>query len=129
MTEDGSFKKTVRRHAEDTGQRYTEALTDLENLEARMFHKPIAERLLVHLRDHYGIDAVAATKISQHNDHVFRIDHRDGDSWVARVFPAARPKAGVEGDAPILQFLERQDYPAERLAIDDAVSTFDGSSV
>ena len=30
MTRDASFKKVVRRHAEDTGQRYTEALTDLE---------------------------------------------------------------------------------------------------
>ena len=129
MTKDGGFKKVVRRHAQDTGQRYTEALTDLQGLEARLFHEPIAERLLVHLRDRYGIDAVAATKISQHNDHVFRIDRRDGDCWIARVFPPARPRAGVEGDAAILRFLERQDYPAERLAKDDAVSAFDGSSV
>jgi Ser/Thr protein kinase RdoA (MazF antagonist) len=129
MTKHGSFKKVVRRHAQETGQRYTEALTDLEGLEARLFHEPIAERLLAHLRDHYGIDAVAATKISRHNDHVFRIDRRDGDPWIARVFPPARPRAGVEGDAAILRFLERQDYPAERLAVDDAVSAFDGSSV
>jgi Ser/Thr protein kinase RdoA (MazF antagonist) len=129
MTKDGSFKKVVRRHAQDAGQRYTEARADLEGLEARLFHEPTAERLLAHLRRHYGIDAVAATKISQHNDHVFRIDRRDGDSWIARVFPPARPKAGVEGDAAILQFLERQDYPAERRALDDAVSVFDGSSV
>jgi Ser/Thr protein kinase RdoA (MazF antagonist) len=129
MTKHGSFKKVVRRHAHDTGQRYTEALTDLEGLEERLFHKPIAERLLAHLRDHYGIDAVAATKESRHNDHVFRIDRRDGDPWIARVFPPARPRAGVEGDAAILRFLERHRYPAERLAIDDAVSVFDGSSV
>jgi len=32
MTKDASFKKVVRRHAEETGQRYTEALTDLEGL-------------------------------------------------------------------------------------------------
>ena len=129
MTKHGSFKKVVRRHAEDTGQRYTAALTDLEGLGARLFHEPTAERLLAHLRDHYGIDAVAATKISQHNDHVFRVDRRDGDPWIARVFPPARPRAGVEGDAAILRFLERQDFPAERLAIDDAVSVVDGSSV
>jgi hypothetical protein len=30
MTEHGSFKKAVRRHAKDTDQRYTEALADLE---------------------------------------------------------------------------------------------------
>jgi Ser/Thr protein kinase RdoA (MazF antagonist) len=129
MTKDGSFKRVVRRHARDTGQRYTEALTDLEGLEARLFHEPTAERLVAHLRDHCGADVAAATKVSRHNDHVFRIDRRDGDPWVARVFPPARPRAGVEGDAAILRFLERQGYPAERLALDDAVSAFDGSYV
>jgi Ser/Thr protein kinase RdoA (MazF antagonist) len=129
MTKHGSFKKVVRRHAEDTDQRYTEALADLEGVGARMFHEPVAEQLLAHLRDRHGIAAVAATKAGQHNDHVFRIDRRDGDPWIARVFPPARPEANVEGDATILRFLERQDYPAERLATDDAVSTFDGSSV
>ena len=38
-------------------------------------------------------------------------------------------RRGVEGDAAILRFLERQDFPAERLAVDDAVSEFDGTSV
>jgi Ser/Thr protein kinase RdoA (MazF antagonist) len=129
MTKHGSFKKVVRRHAQETGQRYTEALTDLEDLEARLFHAPDAERLVAHLRDRYGIDAVAATKASQHNDRVFRVDRRDGDPWIARVFPPARPRAGFEGDAAILRFLERQDFPAERLAVDDAVSEFDGTFV
>ena len=32
MTRDASFKKAVRRHAGQTGQRYTEALTDLEEI-------------------------------------------------------------------------------------------------
>ncbi len=56
-----------------------------------MFHQPVAERLVAHLRDHYGIDAVAATKVSQHHDHVFRIDRRDGDPWIARAFLAGSP--------------------------------------
>src|SRR5579862_135186 len=129
MTKDGSFKKAVRRHAEETGQRYTQALTDLEGLQARIFHQPITERLLDHLRDHYAIDAVAATKLSHHKHTVFRIDRRDGDPWIARVFPPARPRTGAEGDAAILRFLERQDYSAERLAADDAVSAFDNSTV
>src|SRR5436305_5823194 len=129
MTRDGSFKKVVRRHAQETGQRYTEALTDLEGLDARMHHEPVAERLLAHVREHYGIDATAATKLSIHNTYVFRIDRTDGEPWVARAFPPARPKAGVEGDADILRFLERQGYPAERLAVDDAVSEFEGSAV
>jgi Ser/Thr protein kinase RdoA (MazF antagonist) len=129
MTKDGSFKKVVRHHAQDTGQRYTEALTDVEGVGARMHHEPTADRLLGHLRDHYGIDAVAATKLSVHKGYVFRIDRSDGDPWVARAFPTARPRAGAEGDAAILRFLERQDYPAERLAVDDAVSDLDGSAV
>jgi Ser/Thr protein kinase RdoA (MazF antagonist) len=129
MTRDGSFKKVVRRHAEQTGQRYTEALTDLEDLEARMFHRPVGERLLTHLRDRYGIGALAATHISVHRADVFRIDRNDGEPWVARAFPPARPRAGAEGDAAILRFLARHDYPAERLAVDDPVSDFEGSTV
>jgi hypothetical protein len=76
MTKHGSLKKDVRRHTEETGQRYTEALTDLEGLHARMFHQPVGEGLVTHLRDYYGIDAVAVTKASQHHDHVFRVDRR-----------------------------------------------------
>lgn len=129
MTRNAGFKKVVRRHAEESGQRYTEALTDLEGLGARMNHEPAADRLLAHLADRYGIDPVDATKLSVHKTYVFRIDRRDGDSWVARAFPPARPRAGVEGDAAILRFLEQQDYPAERVAVDDPVSDFDGSAV
>ena len=129
MTKDSSFKKVVRRHAQETGQRYTEALTDLEGLEARMFHQPVAERLVAHLRDRHGIDAIAATQLSVHNNNVFRVDRKDGDPWVARVFPPARPRAGVEGDAAILRFLEQQGFPAERLAVDEPVCDFDGSAV
>lgn len=129
MTKDGSFKKVVRRHAAETGQRYTEALTDIEGLDARMHHEPVAEQLLTHLRDRHGIDAVGATKLSVHNNNVFRIDRGDGEAWVARAYPPARPRAGVEGDAAILRFLERQGYPAERLATEDAVSDFGESSM
>ena len=129
MTRDASFKKVVRRHAEETGQRYTEALTDLEGLGARMHHEPVPELLLAHLRDRYGIDPVAATKLSVHKTYVFRVNRKDGGPWVARAFPPARPRAGVEGDAAILRFLEQHDFPAERLAVDDAVSDFDGSAV
>lgn len=129
MTKDASHKKAVRRHAEGTGQRYTEALMDLEGLGARMHHEPVPRQLLAHLRDRYGIDAIAATKLSVHKTYVFRIDRNDGSPWVARAFPPARPRAGVEGDAAILGFLERQNYPAERLAADDAVSDLDGSAV
>ncbi len=129
MTKDAKFKKVVRRHAEETGQRYTEALTDLEDLGTRMHHEPGADRLLDHLREHYGIDPVGANKLSVHKTYVFRIDQASGKPWVARAFPPARPRVGVEGDAAILRFLERHDYPAERLAVDQPVSDLDGSAV
>lgn len=111
MTTDGRLENAVPRHAQDTGQRHADAPTDPEHLDARMFHAPNAERLLAHLRDHY------------------RIDRREGDPWVARVFPPARPRIGAEGDAAILRFLERHQYPAERLATDDAVSDLDDASI
>ncbi|MEN3272171.1 MAG: hypothetical protein V7636_932, partial [Actinomycetota bacterium] len=129
MTRDGSFKKVVRRHAEQTGQRYTEALTDLEDVERRMFHRPAGDRLVTHVRDRYGIDAVAATQVSVHRADVFRIDRNDGDAWIVRAFPPARPRSGAEGDAAVLRFLARHEYPAERLAVDDAVSELEDSSV
>lgn len=129
MTRHGGFKKVVRRHASATGQRYTEALTELEGLQDRMIHEPSPEHLLAHIRDHHRIDAISATRISQHKTYVFRIDRADGDPWIARAFPPARPQSGVEGDAAILRFLEQQDFPAERLAVEDAVSDFGGSKV
>ena len=129
MTRDGSFKKVVRRHAGETGQRYTEALADVGGLGARMDHEPVPERLVAHLRGRYGIDPVAAVRLSVHKAYVFRIDRRDGGPWVARAFPPARPRAGAEGDAAVLRFLERHDYPAERLAAGEAVSDFEGSAV
>ena len=129
MTKDGSFKKVVRRHAQETGQRYTEALTDLEGLERA--DVPRARRRaparpspgsLRHRRRRGDEDQPAQRP---------RVPHRPPRrrSVDCAVFPPARPRAGVEGDAAILRFLERQDYPAERLAVDDAVSDFDGTSV
>ena len=90
MTKEASFKKVVRRHAEETGQRYTEALTDLEGLGARMDHEPVADRLLAHLRDRHGIDPVAATKLSVHKTYVFRIDRNDGEPGRPRLPPLGR---------------------------------------
>jgi Ser/Thr protein kinase RdoA (MazF antagonist) len=58
-----------------------------------------------------------------------RVDRHDGDPWVARAFPPARPRRGAEGDAAILRFLDANGYPGERLAADDPVSEFEGSTV
>jgi hypothetical protein len=87
----------------------------LEGLGERMHHEPAGDRLLEHLRNRHEIDAASATKLSVHNTYVFRIDRRDGEPWIARAFPPARPKVGVEGDAAILRFLERLGLLADLL--------------
>ena len=130
MTRASNFKKVVRRHAEETGKRYTEALTDLEGVDARMtYSRPDGAQVVAHLRDRYGIDAVEATQISVHHSYVFRVDLKQGEPWVARVFPPGRSRTRVEGDAAILRFLEDQGFPAERLAVDDAVSDLNDRAV
>jgi hypothetical protein len=60
---------------------------------------------------------------------VFRVDFTRGESWVARVFPPGRSRTRVEGDAAILRFLEEQGFPAERLAVEDAVSDLNDRAV
>lgn len=129
MTKEGSFKRAVRGHASDTGQRYTEARADLDGVDRRVFHETTADRVAAHLKEHYGIEVSAVSSIGSHNEVVFRIDQRDGRVWVARVFPPARQRARVEGDARILALLARHGFPAERLATEDAVSAFDGQAV
>ena len=74
MTRHGSFKKVVRCYAAETGQRYTEVLTDLEGIESGNFHSPPPDRLRDHPGDTYGIDITAVTHVSQHSNHVRRID-------------------------------------------------------
>ena len=63
-----------------------------------------------------------------HKIYVFRIDRNDGSPWVARPFLPL-------GHVLVLRATPRSwdswsgDYPAERLAVEDAVSDFDGSAV
>ena len=78
-----------------------------------------------HLEGRYGIAVERVVAI----ESVFRVDQRDAPSWIARVFPPARPIAAVEGDAEILMFLEAHGFPAERCADPEPVSVLDGSGV
>ena len=84
------------------------------------------EGLGSHLEDRYGVEV---TRIAPLDVGVFRVDRRDGSRWVARVFPAGRPPAGVLQDAAILRGLERAGFPAERCAHPEPVSEFLGQSV
>jgi hypothetical protein len=77
------------------------------------------ERLPAHLEAHHGISVGEMAELDR---GVVRVDRRDGPSWVARVFPRTRPVEAAEGDARILQALERQGFPAERCAVAEPVS-------
>jgi Ser/Thr protein kinase RdoA (MazF antagonist) len=81
--------------------------------------------LATHLEARYGIDVARISEM----ESVHRIDRRDGPAWVARVFPAARPREAVAGDAEILRFLDEHGFPAERCARAEPVSSFEGGHV
>jgi Ser/Thr protein kinase RdoA (MazF antagonist) len=83
-----------------------------------------------HLEETYGLKVTWMTPLEPWApDGVQRVDLEGGDSWVARSHGPARPVAAVHGDAEILRFLERHDFPAERLAHPEPVSTYDSVSV
>lgn len=76
-----------------------------------------------HLHAQYGVDV---TGLVQLDLGVYRVDLADGESWVARLFPAIRPRSCVDGDAEILEFLAEQEYPAERPVTENPVSEIAG---
>jgi Ser/Thr protein kinase RdoA (MazF antagonist) len=83
-----------------------------------------------HLQETYGVKVTRMTPLEPWApDGVQRVDLEGGDSWVARAHGPARPVAAVRGDAEILRFLERHDFPAERLAHPEPVSSHDSVSV
>ncbi|MBO0743398.1 MAG: phosphotransferase [Candidatus Dormibacteraeota bacterium] len=79
-----------------------------------------------HLEHRYRIQVARTARLDL---DVFRMDLAGAPSWVARVFPPARPREAVEGDAAILRSLERAGFPAERCATADPVSDLDGKTV
>ena len=84
------------------------------------------ERLRLHLEARYGIDVTAMTDLDV---GVWRVGRADGPDWVARWFPAGRPAEAVAGDAAILRYVAAREFPAERCAADESVSTLDGRAV
>ena len=91
-----------------------------------MLEPPRVDGLGTHLEDRYGVEVAEVVPLDL---GVFRVDRRDGSRWVARVFAAGRPLAGVEEDAAILRGLERAGFPAERCAHPEPVSEFLGQRV
>jgi aminoglycoside phosphotransferase (APT) family kinase protein len=145
MTKQGSFKRAVRERARETGQRYTQALADLEQINRSPFARtrPFEHfDLKIHLETRYGIQISSLAPIDDdpatrprgswpgHYPSTLLVRREDGPPWIARVFSSpADQLARVEGDAEILRFLAAHDFPAERIAHDDPVSVFDDSGV
>lgn len=83
--------------------------------------------LKTHLEVRYNIKI---SRITQLDHNVFKVDRHDGPSWVARVFDPSLPTKIVEGDAETLRFLEQHNFPAERCANVEPLSTItDGRHV
>lgn len=127
MTKSGSFKRTVRRRAAETGRTYTEelAVTEAEEVNRRFSAEASwsSDGLPAHLHRTYGIEVTEITQLSPHGAGVFRVDRSDGPSWVARLFHGGgRPVESMLGDIEILRHLEAHGFTAERAAHDEPLS-------
>jgi Ser/Thr protein kinase RdoA (MazF antagonist) len=98
----------------------------IDELAARVEQRSGADRLPAHLATTYGIEV---KKVSTLDRGVFRVDRRAGPSWVARLFPAARPLELARGDAEILRELGELGFPAERVAAPEPVSVLAGQGL
>ena len=85
-----------------------------------------AEELRAHVAERYGFRAHTLFSFDQ---DVVLLRGGGGPSLVARVFGPARQRAAVEGDAAVLHWLAEQQYPAERCATADPVSSLGDCTV
>jgi Ser/Thr protein kinase RdoA (MazF antagonist) len=85
-----------------------------------------AEELRSHIAERYGF---RAHTLFNFDEDVVLLRRDGGPSWVARVFGPQRRRTAVEGDAEILRWLAANDYPAERCATDDPVSSLGDCTV
>lgn len=83
-------------------------------------------KLAAHLSDAYGIEV---TELAQLDLGVYRVGRAGGESWVARLFPALRPRERADEDAHTLWWLAGHDYPAERAAAPEPVSELEGQAL
>ena len=90
----------------------------------------VKEWLPAHLEATYGVGVKRMAPLEPWGpEGAQRVDLADGRSWVARPHGPQRPVEEVRGDAELLQFLQDQDFPAERLAHDEPVSVYGDTSV
>ena len=114
MTKQGSFKRVVHQHARRSGQRYTEALADLEIAERQAFvhARPFEHAALTaHLEAQYGIRITSLASIDDdpktrprgswpgHYPSTLLLKRQDGPPWIARIFSSLADRVSlVEGD-------------------------------
>ncbi|MGZ0145662.1 phosphotransferase enzyme family protein [Kribbella sp. WER1] len=145
MTKQSSFKRAVRERARATGQRYTQARADLELANRQEFvrSRPFDQAALrAHLEEYYGIGITSILPIDDdpatrprdswpgHYPWTLVVKHADGQQWIARIFSSSADRVSrVREDAEILQYLAAHDFPAERVAREDAVTALDGNGI
>ena len=78
------------------------------------------EYLRAHIERQYH---VSISELNQLDRGVFDTHLADGRRWVVRVFPTKRSIESVTADAAVLQFLAHHNFPAERCADTQPVST------
>jgi Ser/Thr protein kinase RdoA (MazF antagonist) len=93
---------------------------------ARLERRADSGRLAEHLATTYGVEVGALTSLDL---GVFRVERLGAGAWVARLHPAVRSRQAAAGDAEVLAFLARHDFPSERVAAPDPVSVLDGEAV
>ena len=91
-----------------------------------VYRRPGAGAVPQHLEGQYGVRVAATAKLDA---GVYKVELVDGRTWVARLFVIGRSAARAEEDAEVLRFLDRHEFPAERCAHPEPVSTLDGRAV
>jgi Ser/Thr protein kinase RdoA (MazF antagonist) len=79
-----------------------------------------------YLERHYKLQITGFMRLDR---GVYRIDKKDGKSWVVRVYPPGRDLEKVKGDEEILRYLEKEDFPSERCATEEAVTAPGGKAI
>jgi hypothetical protein len=91
---------------------------------SQVFTRTGLDQLPAHLEQEYG---VAVSGVAELDVGVYRAVRADGPDWVARVFPAARPRSAAEGDAQVLKALAAGEMAVARTPLTDLRSNADPS--
>lgn len=119
-----------RRHTARNDRDVSEASTANDDLTARVLAEVRgADGIARHLEARYGIEVASVAPLDGVWGRVRRVELRDGDPWVVRIFSEHRPVERVHGDADILRFVEEHEFPAERPAAPDPVSHYEGQTL